>query len=68
MMMLELPRELLTKSSLDLEVLNQVSPGTLLPLGRCQLGIQFSGTGPQHWQQMLDNPRKQIAMWHPLHA
>ncbi|KAF4094437.1 hypothetical protein AMELA_G00014950 [Ameiurus melas] len=68
MMMLELPRELLTKSSLDLEVLNQASPGTLLPLGRCQLGLQFSGTGLQHWQQMLDNPRKQIAMWHPLHA
>ncbi|KAI5618571.1 synaptotagmin-13 precursor [Silurus asotus] len=68
MMMLELPRELLTKSSLDLEVLNQASPGTLLPLGRCQLGVQFSGTGLQHWQQMLDNPRKQIAMWHPLHA
>ncbi|XP_026988786.2 synaptotagmin-13 [Tachysurus fulvidraco] len=68
MMMLELPRELLTKSSLDMEVLNQTSPGTLLPLGRCQLGLQFSGTGLQHWQQMLDNPRKQIAMWHPLHA
>ena len=68
MMMLELPRELLTKSSLDLEVLNQASPGTLLPLGRCLLGLQASGTGLQHWQQMLDNPRKQIAMWHPLYA
>ncbi|XP_066510487.1 synaptotagmin-13-like [Hoplias malabaricus] len=68
MMMLELPRELLTKSSLDLEVLNQASPGTLLPLGHCLLGLHASGTGLQHWQQMLDNPRKQIAMWHPLYA
>ncbi|KAL7833882.1 hypothetical protein AOLI_G00288420 [Acnodon oligacanthus] len=68
MMMLELPRELLSKSSLDLEVLNQASPGTLLPLGRCLLGLHASGTGLQHWQQMLDNPRKQIAMWHPLYA
>ncbi|KAL7831302.1 hypothetical protein SRHO_G00308050 [Serrasalmus rhombeus] len=68
MMMLELPRELLTKSSLALEVLNQASPGTLLPLGCCLLGLHASGTGLQHWQQMLDNPRKQIAMWHPLYA
>lgn len=68
MMMLELPSELLAKSSVDLEVLNLASPGTLLPLGRCMLGLQTSGTGLQHWKQMLDNPRKQIAMWHPLYT
>ncbi|XP_028813038.1 synaptotagmin-13 isoform X2 [Denticeps clupeoides] len=68
MMMLEVPRELLAKSSLDLEVLNLLRPGELESLGRCQLGLQASGTGLQHWQQMLDNPRKQIAMWHPLFA
>lgn len=68
MMMLEVPREMLAKSSLDLEVLNQAGPGQLEPLGHCQLGLQASGTGLQHWQQMLDNPRKQIAMWHPLFA
>ncbi|XP_056615308.1 synaptotagmin-13 [Triplophysa dalaica] len=68
MMMLELPSELLSKSSIELEVLNLASPDTLLPLGRCTLGIHTSGTGLQHWKQMLDNPRKQIAMWHPLYA
>ncbi|XP_030622640.1 synaptotagmin-13 [Chanos chanos] len=68
MLMLELPRELLAKSSLELEVLNQAGPGQLHTLGRCQLGVQASGTGLQHWQQMLDNPRKQIAMWHPLYS
>ena len=68
MMMLEVPREMLSKSSLDLEVLNQAGPGKLEPLGHCQLGLQASGTGLQHWQEMLDNPRKQIAMWHPLFA
>ncbi|XP_036391154.1 synaptotagmin-13 [Megalops cyprinoides] len=67
MMMLEVPRELLAKSSLDLEVLNQAG-GELDSLGRCQLGLQACGTGLQHWKQMLDNPRKQIAMWHPLYA
>ncbi|XP_048829067.1 synaptotagmin-13 [Brienomyrus brachyistius] len=68
MMMLEVPLELLAKSSLELEVLNQVSPGTLDTLGHCHLGLQAQNTGLQHWQQMLDNPRKQLAMWHPLHA
>ncbi|KAJ8344197.1 hypothetical protein SKAU_G00315260 [Synaphobranchus kaupii] len=70
MLMLEVPRELLAKSSLDLEVLNQAgtSGGEAAPMGRCQLGLQASGTGLQHWKQMLDNPRKQIAMWHPLYA
>ncbi|XP_051573807.1 synaptotagmin-13-like [Myxocyprinus asiaticus] len=67
MMMLELPSELLAKSSIELEVLNLASPGTLLPLGRSMLGLHTSGTGLQHWKQMLDNPRKQIAMWHPLY-
>ncbi|XP_051991952.1 synaptotagmin-13-like [Xyrauchen texanus] len=68
MMMLELPSELLAKSSIELEVLNLASHGTLLPLGRCMLGLHTSGTGLQHWKQMLDNPRKQIAMWHPLYT
>ncbi|XP_041917150.1 synaptotagmin-13 isoform X2 [Alosa sapidissima] len=68
MMMLEVPREMLAKSSLDLELFNQTGQGQLEPLGHCQLGLQASGTGLQHWQQMLDNPRKQIAMWHPLFA
>uniref|UniRef100_A0A8C2ADV6 Synaptotagmin XIII n=1 Tax=Cyprinus carpio TaxID=7962 RepID=A0A8C2ADV6_CYPCA len=68
MMMLELPSELLAKSSVELEVLNLDRPGTLLPLGRCMLGLHTSSTGLQHWKQMLDNPRKQIAMWHPLYT
>uniref|UniRef100_A0A673GYH9 Synaptotagmin-13-like n=1 Tax=Sinocyclocheilus rhinocerous TaxID=307959 RepID=A0A673GYH9_9TELE len=68
MMMLELPSELLAKSSVELEVLNLASPGTLLPLGHCMLGLHTPGTGLQHWKQMLDNPRKQIAMWHPLYT
>ncbi|KAL4642125.1 synaptotagmin-13-like [Arapaima gigas] len=68
MMMFEVPRELLAKSSLELEVLNQAGAGRLEPLGCCQLGLQATGTGLQHWQQMLENPRKQIAMWHPLYV
>ncbi|KAG5839892.1 hypothetical protein ANANG_G00209940 [Anguilla anguilla] len=70
MLMLEVPRELLARSSLELEVLNQAGGvgGQASTMGRCQLGLQAPATGLQHWQQMLDNPRKQIAMWHPLYA
>ncbi|MBN3320715.1 SYT13 protein, partial [Atractosteus spatula] len=70
MMMFEVPHELLSKSCLDLEVLNQAGAGAAeqQSLGQCFLGLQASGTGLQHWQQMLNNPRKQIAMWHPLYG
>ncbi|KAK6472519.1 synaptotagmin-13 [Huso huso] len=67
MMMFEVPHELLSQSSLDLEVLNQACVGDVQSLGRCAIGMQSTGTGLQHWQQMLNNPRKQLAMWHPLY-
>ncbi|RXM33289.1 Synaptotagmin-13 [Acipenser ruthenus] len=67
MMMFEVPHELLSQSSLDLEVLNQACVGDVQSLGRCAVGMQSTGTGLQHWQQMLNNPRKQLAMWHPLY-
>ncbi|MBN3271425.1 SYT13 protein, partial [Polyodon spathula] len=67
MMMFEVPHELLSQSSLDLEVLNQTCVGDVQSLGRCAVGMQSTGTGLQHWQQMLNNPRKQLAMWHPLY-
>ncbi|KAM6945702.1 synaptotagmin-13 [Aplochiton taeniatus] len=66
MLMLEVPRDLLEKSRLELELWNQVSPGKQLSLGRFELGPQAPGPGHQHWKQMLANPRKQIAMWHSL--
>uniref|UniRef100_A0A8C4RT24 Synaptotagmin XIII n=1 Tax=Erpetoichthys calabaricus TaxID=27687 RepID=A0A8C4RT24_ERPCA len=68
MMMFEVPHELLSQSSLELEVLNQNQCSEALSLGQCSLGLQSIGSGLQHWQQMLSNPRRQIAMWHPLYA
>ncbi|KAG2463065.1 synaptotagmin-13 [Polypterus senegalus] len=68
MMMFEVPHELLSQSSLELEVLNQNQGSEALSLGQCSLGLQSVGSGLQHWQQMLSNPRRQIAMWHPLYA
>ncbi|XP_055624902.1 synaptotagmin-5 [Toxorhynchites rutilus septentrionalis] len=32
----------------------------------CAIGLQEGGTGLQHWQDLMQNNRKPIAMWHPL--
>ncbi|XP_021707737.1 synaptotagmin-6 isoform X2 [Aedes aegypti] len=32
----------------------------------CAIGLQEGGTGCQHWQDMIQNNRKPIAMWHVL--
>ncbi|KXJ70738.1 hypothetical protein RP20_CCG022641 [Aedes albopictus] len=32
----------------------------------CAIGLQEGGTGCQHWQDMMQNNRKPIAMWHVL--
>lgn len=68
MIMFEVPQELLGSSSVELEMLCQHTPGgPYHVLGRCHLGLQSVGTERNHWQEMLNNPRRQIAMWHQLH-
>ncbi|XP_005987027.1 synaptotagmin-13 [Latimeria chalumnae] len=67
MVMFEVPQELLNRSSVELEMLNQEATGRNRLVGRCSLGLQSGGPQPNHWQEMLKNPRKQIAMWHELH-
>uniref|UniRef100_A0A452UJS8 Synaptotagmin-13 n=1 Tax=Ursus maritimus TaxID=29073 RepID=A0A452UJS8_URSMA len=64
MVMFELPDELLQASSVELEVLGQDDEGQSCALGRCSLGLHASRS---HWEEMLKNPRRQIAMWHQLH-
>ncbi|XP_067849739.1 synaptotagmin-13 [Heptranchias perlo] len=68
MLMFEVPYELLCKSSLELEMLNQDCTGQNHRLGKCSLGLNSSNLELSHWQEMLNKPRKQIAMWHKLHA
>ncbi|XP_013787139.1 synaptotagmin-1-like, partial [Limulus polyphemus] len=38
------------------------------PLGTCILGMNERGREVAHWQDVLRNPRKAIAMWHGLHV
>ncbi|XP_057264692.1 synaptotagmin-13 isoform X1 [Pezoporus wallicus] len=67
MIMFEVPQELLRASSVELEMLSQVGAGQSHVLGKCSLGLHATGTERSHWEEMLRNPRRQIAMWHQLH-
>ncbi|KAL0628706.1 Synaptotagmin-13 [Plecturocebus cupreus] len=67
MIMFELPDDLLQASSVELEVLGQDEEGQSCALGHCSLGLHTSGSERSHWEEMLKNPRRQIAMWHQLH-
>ncbi|KAJ1526091.1 hypothetical protein ONE63_009256 [Megalurothrips usitatus] len=35
-------------------------------MGCCGIGPCFIGPGRDHWQEMLDNPRKPVAQWYTL--
>ncbi|NXO00397.1 SYT13 protein, partial [Rhinopomastus cyanomelas] len=67
MIMFEMPHELLRTSGVELEVLSQDAAGQSQVLGKCSLGLHGTGTERSHWEEMLRNPRRQIAMWHQLH-
>ncbi|XP_071414701.1 synaptotagmin-13 isoform X1 [Pithys albifrons albifrons] len=67
MIMFEVPHELLRASSVELEMLSQDGAGQSHVIGKCNLGLHVTGTERNHWEEMLRNPRRQIAMWHQLH-
>uniref|UniRef100_A0A8D0DLH7 Synaptotagmin 13 n=1 Tax=Salvator merianae TaxID=96440 RepID=A0A8D0DLH7_SALMN len=67
MIMFEVPHDLLCASSVELEMLSQDNDGQNHLLGKCSLGLHATGTERNHWEEMLRNPRRQIAMWHQLH-
>ncbi|XP_015282818.1 PREDICTED: synaptotagmin-13 isoform X3 [Gekko japonicus] len=67
MIMFEVPHDLLCASSVELEMLSQDGDGQSHLLGKCSLGLHATGTEKNHWEEMLRNPRRQIAMWHQLH-
>uniref|UniRef100_A0A8C5QZQ6 Synaptotagmin 13 n=1 Tax=Leptobrachium leishanense TaxID=445787 RepID=A0A8C5QZQ6_9ANUR len=75
MIMFEVPPELLTEVSVELEMVcldpmdgsNRATTASKV-LGKCYLGLNRTGTEKSHWQEMMSNPRRQIPMWHSLHA
>ncbi|KAG8438361.1 hypothetical protein GDO86_008878 [Hymenochirus boettgeri] len=68
MFMFEVPQELLGDVSVEQQLLC-LEPGKSNAsriLGTCCLGVEWTGTGKDHWEDMMNNPRRQIAMWHGL--
>ncbi|XP_042197486.1 synaptotagmin-13 [Callorhinchus milii] len=66
LLVLALPGEALAHCALGLELLSQDSTGQRLSLGHCCLSLASSGSHRTHWQDILNSPRRQVAMWHKL--
>ncbi|XP_035482892.2 synaptotagmin-4 [Scophthalmus maximus] len=49
---------------LDSDTGNSRSPNTVL--GRLVLGTLAAGTPGEHWREICDHPRRQIAKWHAM--
>uniref|UniRef100_A0A4W3H5Q7 C2 domain-containing protein n=1 Tax=Callorhinchus milii TaxID=7868 RepID=A0A4W3H5Q7_CALMI len=64
LLVLALPGEALAHCALGLELLSQDSTGQRLSLGHCCLSLASSGSHRTHWQDILNSPRRQVAMWH----
>jgi len=62
----DVPYEQLQKVSLTVTVVDYDRIGTSDPIGQVVLGCNSSGTELRHWSDMLANPRRPIAQWHPL--
>ncbi|KFB46501.1 AGAP010653-PA-like protein [Anopheles sinensis] len=59
----ELPSSQLQDAGVELFVTSNEGEGQ--DLG-CGVGLREGGTGTQHWQDLMQNNRKPIAMWHVL--
>lgn len=49
---------------MDSDTGNSRSPNTVL--GRLVLGTSAAGTPGEHWREICDHPRRQIAKWHAM--
>uniref|UniRef100_UPI00358F5C27 synaptotagmin-13 n=1 Tax=Myxine glutinosa TaxID=7769 RepID=UPI00358F5C27 len=64
--MFEVPLDYLGSVALELVLVSFEQAGKASAVGRCSVSARASGLGAKHWQEMVSNPRKQIAMWHAV--
>lgn len=62
-----IPAELLPKVSIEVCVLDHDLIGHGQMVGRCILGPEADGIERKHWDDMMQNHRKSLAMWQNLH-
>ncbi|XP_075470044.1 synaptotagmin-2 isoform X2 [Ascaphus truei] len=62
----EIPFEQIQKVQVVITVLDYDKLGKNEAIGKVFVGCSASGTELRHWSDMLANPRRPIAQWHPL--
>lgn len=62
----EITPEQLPKCHIVLTVLDYDRIGTCDPIGKIAVGPNQEGKSLQHWQEMINTPRRPIAQWHSL--
>ncbi|XP_028652822.2 synaptotagmin-2-like isoform X1 [Erpetoichthys calabaricus] len=62
----EIPFEQIQKVQVVITVLDYDKIGKNDAIGKIFVGYNSSGTELRHWSDMLANPRRPIAQWHPL--
>lgn len=58
--------DMLPKVSLEVMVMDYDLIGHSELIGRCILGRDLPGSEGSHWNDMMQNFRKAVAMWHTL--
>ncbi|KAM7411518.1 hypothetical protein PAMA_021483 [Pampus argenteus] len=62
----EIPLEQMQKILAVITVLDYDKIGKNDAIGKILVGSKSTGAGLKHWSDMLANPRRPIAQWHPL--
>ncbi|CAK6967195.1 synaptotagmin-2 [Scomber scombrus] len=62
----EIPLEQMQKILVAVTVFDYDKIGKNDAIGKIFVGSKASGLGLKHWSDMLSNPRRPIAQWHPL--
>ncbi|KTG44324.1 hypothetical protein cypCar_00009593 [Cyprinus carpio] len=62
----EIPLEQMQKILVAVTVFDYDKIGKNDAIGKIFIGSKASGTALKHWSDMLANPRRPIAQWHPL--
>ncbi|GAB6021316.1 hypothetical protein CHUAL_003927 [Chamberlinius hualienensis] len=62
----DIPPENCEDVSLVVNVIDYDRVGPNEMMGSCIIGANVIGIGRDHWQEMLDNPRKPVAQWYQL--
>ncbi|XP_052811417.1 synaptotagmin-6-like [Mya arenaria] len=65
-MVFDVPRENVEDVDIIIKVIDYDRIGRNEIMGCFGVGPRFTGTGRDHWYEMLENPRKPVAQWYTL--